>query len=149
MRSCDYEQDIGPYLDGQLPPEASRVIRDHLEHCDSCQLEARRLETISRLVRSATVPTIPTGLLDDLHQRARRAGAQGVFRMAEWLTGAAAAIIIACALVLGLTGTGDDAVALPSDWELTALGDPVDPTSTEPQQIARWLVEDLSEESSR
>ncbi len=42
-------EEIADYLEGTLPEERSRAVRDHLERCVPCGLEAKRLERFARI----------------------------------------------------------------------------------------------------
>jgi hypothetical protein len=51
---------LGTYLDGELQPDLSNQVRDHLAICHECRQELASLENLSGLLRSIPVPAANT-----------------------------------------------------------------------------------------
>ena len=149
MSSCPFFEDIGPWLDGQLPPERATRIERHLHDCPRCRREAEALRALQDLCRTVAWPGPSAELTEALHRHADRAPALDIFRLAEWLAGAAAAIIVVCGLVLGLSHVLEAEPGMPSQWELSAMSGQTDPEEPRSQQLALWFAADLSEETPR
>ncbi|MHC4860674.1 MAG: anti-sigma factor family protein, partial [Planctomycetota bacterium] len=53
MACQDYRALIPRYVDGELPPEQARLLKDHLPACDSCRGTVRLLRMEDRAIRGA------------------------------------------------------------------------------------------------
>jgi ABC-type glycerol-3-phosphate transport system substrate-binding protein len=95
----------------------------------------------------ARVPDAPAELLQRLHDTPR-VRERVVIRMAEVLMAAAAVVLVACAGWIFATLSEGGATTTTSDsWEVTAITLNADTTSSETQDVAQWIVDDLSSEN--
>jgi anti-sigma factor RsiW len=61
--SCELvERDLDAYLDGELAPESSAVVREHVRTCAACRRQLAGREALARLVRGAPYYSAPQGL---------------------------------------------------------------------------------------
>jgi hypothetical protein len=52
MKNCNsVRESLGAWLDGELDPSASEVIRGHLQECPTCRQERRQLEKLDSALR--------------------------------------------------------------------------------------------------
>jgi len=145
MRDCEHIEQISAYYDGELSPEERRLMETHLQQCDVCARELRQLKRLSSLMSGVRMPELPVGVLRRLHDNAASLRQRMIVRLAERLTAAAAAILVVCAAWIFVDRARGEALpTVASPWELTAVSPADDPLVSEQQQIARWIVEDLS-----
>lgn len=62
------------YLDGELPADRADVVREHLDHCDRCGIEADTYEQVRRSLAGLAVPP-DRRALDRLRDLARQLAA--------------------------------------------------------------------------
>ena len=145
MCSVKHSRQVNAYHDGELPPEEARRFEAHLAECPICAEELRQLRSLSRLLKGAPAPDAPAKVIRRLHGTVATGREAAIVLLAERLIAAAAAILILCMVwtwgVLGRTGT----TAAPNSWEWTAVA-PHAETPGDTQQLAQWIVEDLSSE---
>jgi hypothetical protein len=104
---------------------------------------------------AGSVPKLPAAALSRLHHSYEKAAERGVLRIAEWLTAAAAAV-----LLIGLVGLYRQTpvlpkvqAATPATWEMESTGvvasDTESVTSSRPElvQMAVWMAGDLSQQN--
>ena len=147
--TCELTQRVGAWLDGEIPAAERASFETHVAGCPACAREAAQLRALSGLIAGGAARELPAGVLARLQRReAAVVRDLGVARVAEWLTAAAATVLLACGGWLALGGShGASAQAASiAPWEQAAVTLRAD-AGNEPQQIARWIVEDLSQES--
>ena len=110
MICVDVERDLDEYVDGELEPEATAAVHEHLTSCQACRQRVTDRETLRRLVRGAPYYQAPARLRHAVASQAQRPSSAR--RMLGWA--AAAAIIIALvgsALVLNSRARLQDQLA--------------------------------------
>jgi len=151
--SCDKVSEVQRYHDGEMP-EAQRVaFVQHLGICQPCAIELESLRQLSKLIAGTVVPRLSGAAMARLHRSYEKATERGVLRIAEWLTAAAAAV-----LLLGLIGLYRQApvapratAATPASWEMESTGvmanDTESVASARPElvQMAVWMAGDLAQ----
>ena len=96
MDACRYTQMISAYHDGELPDGSRSELERHLSSgCDECVAEVGRLRRLSELLAARATPALPAETLRRLYALAPRVAETGVLRLTEWVTGIAAAVLIA------------------------------------------------------
>jgi len=145
MSACKHTYEVGAYHDGELPPEAARRLEAHLAQCALCAQELRELRSLSRALSATPLPAPPAKVIERLHKRVAATGEAAVITLVERLTAAAAAILIAvCAACMwGVFGKSESNGSAASSWEWAAVT-PGEDTSSDTQQIAQWIVDNLS-----
>ena len=145
MTACKHTYEVGAYHDGELPPEAARRLEAHLAQCAVCAQELRELRSLSRVLKDAPLPDPPAKVIERLHQTVAATGEAAVITLVERLTAAAAAILIAvCAAWMWSVFKGSESsAATANSWQWTAVTLHAE-TPSDPQQIAQWIVDDLS-----
>jgi anti-sigma factor RsiW len=102
--SCDQSINIARYHDGELSPTEISAVEAHLLTCSACRVELQSLRTLSQTIHQAKLQSAPASAIQNWTSLARarkvaRANQDlGVRRLAEWLTAAAALLLIASSL---------------------------------------------------
>jgi anti-sigma factor RsiW len=152
MDGCRERQKIGAWHDGALGGEKARRLEAHLAECGECAGELAALRALSAVLREGFEPAVmprglPARLAARLAARVIRTRERGLVRLAERLTAVAAAVLVFCvALILGGVGGKAPAVSSAAPWERTAVTLRLETASGE-QQVARWIVQDLTTEN--
>jgi len=145
--ACKHTWRVSAYHDGELPPQARIDFEAHLRECAGCARELKRLRKISELLRGAPIPDLPAQVLAQTRECISVARDYSVFKMARILTAAAAAILVVCGGWLWDI-SGESYMPLQaSGWEQAAVQLRVETSTGDFQQIAQWIVEDLSMEN--
>jgi len=148
MCACEHIRQVGAYHDGELGPEEKRLFEAHLARCPACALELEELRGLSRLLAGARIPDAPAEVIERLHETPGAVRERVALRLAGWLTGAAAAVLLICAVWMWSGRARSEEIATaPNSWELAAVAPAVETPWSESQQIAQWIVEDLSLEN--
>ncbi|MEW6250813.1 MAG: zf-HC2 domain-containing protein [Planctomycetota bacterium] len=102
MSTCqDIRELLGPCLDGELPAEQRRTLREHVRACPACAREWYRLRGLARALAAAPEGDPPAALWADIERRL--AGGPLRRRSPAWLaprrlTGIAALLLLAVGL---------------------------------------------------
>ncbi len=76
MHCNEVEQQLGPYVDGELSPVDREALQCHLESCASCQAELAELnELVSRIANPGSV-AVPEQLWESIEQELHHADAR-------------------------------------------------------------------------
>ena len=146
--NCQHEELVHAYYDGELAPSHRAEVEAHLGECASCAELLRDLQSISRMIADAPVAEVSAASSKRYHQAWAIANQRSILRISSWLTGAAAAALIASLFLWPETKTPDVAVsARPSNWELVAMMPPPERTTDRPDELielAQWMADDLS-----
>ena len=151
--ACDRLEQLHAYHDGQLAPGQRLLFEIHVEQCPECAALLREMRSLSKMIADAPLPQAGETSNARYYRawnvaRAQRHG--GVLRIAGWLTGAAAAVLIG-SLLLWPRSAGESQIvrneASPS-WETVALMPPSPERShdrpDELIEIAQWMADELS-----
>jgi anti-sigma factor RsiW len=145
---------LNGYHDGQLPQSQRIEFELHLKTCPACATELATLQTISHRLASAELPPLPPRLLQRLHEYvdAHVPDPQmSILRIAEWLSGLAAAVLVVglIGLFTASAGTRMNQPAPIAAWEQAALSMQVDtrPASTQdPTRLITWTPEEWAQQ---
>ena len=156
--SCDRYQDIHRYHDGELPAAERVALEAHLASCPECRELLGALGRLSSSIRSASAGGTPTDLLEHIKRswRPAREGSastqeRGVLRIAEWMTAAAAAVLIG-AIVTWPSESTSAVAATPPVWQTEAISPPAEmreESRNENVVVAQWMADELSTDSAR
>src|SRR6201998_3784191 len=139
---CDSASEmLDAYLDGELSPEASAAMRDHLQECPRCSAQIAETARLQRALPRARTHFTPTAEF-----RQRIAKQFGRPRRRSWglpwmpLAGAAAAALLLFLLWRGRPQPSD-AIAEVADLHVNALAstNPVDVVSTDRHTVKPWF----------
>src|SRR4051812_6918399 len=142
---CEQTKQVQPFYDGELSPAQRDAFEKHLVTCASCSVELADLHRLSTHLGKASIPALSAGALARFHGAVDVAEERGVLRLAEWLTAAAAAV-----LLIGLSGFfrhETTHASAPDMWEQAAIAYPTDhdPTvQSDVLQFTEWMRTDLS-----
>lgn len=143
--TCDQVHLVEAFYDGEMPSAERGVFASHLAGCAVCMAELDALQRLSRELAAVSMPSVSDEALARFHGAANVAEERGVLRLAEWLTVAAAAV-----LVIGLTGLfkhDTTHASAPDTWEQAAIAYPTDHDPTvqaDVLQLTEWMRTDLS-----
>ena len=151
---CRNTQRISAWHDGELPPPEAQELAQHVAECPACRHELDSLGGLSRWLSSAPIPEIPAAALSRLRYGFRPQRDRAILRTARALTAVAAAVLIACSVLLwrGMdAGVAPDQT--PGEWERAAIM----PTLPEPRaededvevELARSILGSFSGEGGR
>ncbi len=148
--NCDQSSQVQAYYDNELPAGERETVERHLAECAACSELLGDLRAMSREIGSAQRPMLNAGCQRRLEQAWWAARDRGVLRLAEWLTAAAAAVMVG-ALLLWSNGKGANPVAEAPSMNMQAEA-VLPPTETRDEvasndvDLAEWIASDLSTE---
>jgi len=150
--SCDREQLLQAYHDGELDVPARASVETHVAQCDSCRRSLTELRSISGLMSNFSFPLLPAGAVMRFHAAwddAQSYRDRAVLRIASWLTALAAAILVGGLISLNWPVNGHSAPGRVGQWETAAVLPPVDVSAesgatTELVRVAQWQADDLA-----
>ena len=101
---------LHPYIDGALPALARRELEQHLQSCQDCASELKRLQALSSALRSLPLADVPPGFSQALHERlaAEPRPRQLALMQRTWVRALAAAAMLV--LVIGVVSLGGNAL---------------------------------------
>lgn len=139
--SCPGEQTLSAFFDGELSPETVRTVESHLSGCDHCQAAVQDMRATRELLVGAQAPVPSLAAQARWMNSFAESRDRSVRRLAEWLTAAAAVLLVAT----GVLSYGNRTSATPqlSEWETAMVGADTEGTSNT-QVAARWIIADLS-----
>jgi len=145
MIECPEPQRISAYYDGELAEPSRAGLEAHLRGCPRCAAELSRLQKMSQLIRAAGRAEMPREALERLHRSVDLQPKTAVLHMAEVFVGVAASILlVSCIWLWKISTARDTAVQIPL-WETTAVAaHDTSAIATHEQQLAQWIVQDLS-----
>lgn len=133
---CDRARELLPrYVDGELNDAQATVLRQHLLGCPGCRKQAAEGRSLQRWFEPESGPAVPEGFSDRVMaaiqggdapgvviepqrprpERVRSSGGQELGDFVLWATAAAAGVLLALSILLGLRNrpTGDALMAEP------------------------------------
>ena len=148
--SCDNFRQVHAYHDGELPQAERAAVEAHLRGCPDCAALLSDLQQMSHLVAAAPLAEMPQAAMHRLEQSfwAARARDRGVLRLAEWMTGVAAAVLIGAAVFWHGGATTQNAQH--ASLQSLALMPPGETRSDDASPsndvvvLAEWMANDLS-----
>ncbi len=147
MVSCDRSRYLSAYHDGELDGETRESLRLHLAGCASCAAEFARMQKLSQLLMQAAPEPMSNAALARLHRHVAGTQEVAVMHLAEFLTMAAAMVLLFCGGMLW-RASGSQPSPLPTVWEAAAVMPGADASASTEVQLASWIVKDLSPEHS-
>ena len=131
-QTCEFLRMVDAYHDGELSVEQRERFERHLAACGVCAAELSTLRAISRRLATGAMPKLPAETMSRLHEAASVGEERSVLRIAEWLTTAAAAVLLMG--LVGLFRTAPSNGTPSTDWTPYAVTfDQQDPT-----QLIEW-----------
>lgn len=148
--ACQQDNFVHRYHDGRMSPAERGAFECHLAGCTDCATLLSDLRSLSRLLVSAPRPEISDATLAHYRKAWELSRQRDVLRISGWLTGAAAALLLASLVLWPSDRTSPSlASAPPSSWEVNAIMPPPPRHATERPdeliELAQWMADDLSE----
>jgi len=143
--ACNQSQLVQRYHDGELSVEKRAVVESHLRDCGDCRDLLAHLVSLSSKLRAAPLVDIRPMTVARIRQSWRKAQDRSVLRLAEWMSAAAAAILIAA--ILTWPGHGNETASADSLWQTVAVTPPNEShegANHELVVLAQWMADDLS-----
>ena len=148
MGVCGHLQKVGVYHDGELDAADHAQFERHLSGCQACAKELRETQALSRLLAAAAPPDVPRDVLERLRGHAAVVREGVVVSLAQRLIALAAGILIVCAAwALSARGDAELPTADMASWERAATTLRAESPAADVQQVAQWIVSDLSLEN--
>jgi len=141
MNECNHAERLGAYHDGELSGAARTAMEGHVGKCAACGAELERLRRLSRLLSTAAAPKMSPAALQRMHNRVDAVRLADLWRVAEVCGAIAASILLVCCIWLVKTRSSVDAIPV---WETVALARQELPAAGPEDQLAQWMVQDLS-----
>jgi mycothiol system anti-sigma-R factor len=140
MICAEFEASVGPYVDGELGPEATLEASSHLAQCPQCrgrlEQERRFRQLLRRQPRESAPPELRASIQASIRRRARR----GAVR--PWLAAsavAAAALLLAIALPAVRTPPSLVSDLVDKHIAYAQIEQPAEFASPNPGAVEAWL----------
>lgn len=150
--SCDRSAQVEAWYDGELPESDRAAVEQHLRECADCTQLVAELRQMSQMLVAA--PRAQMGA--DAKRRLERSWwanrDRGVLRMAEWLTAAAAAVLVGALMFWSEGERPSQPPTQVATWQSDAVMPPTetrDEVASNVVTLAEWMANDLSVEGSR
>ena len=144
MSDCPKTHELGAYHDGECSEAARAEWEAHVKACAACAGELARMQKLSDLLRRAARPAPAAEALERLHRSVDRLPQVGVWRLAAGFAAVAASILLVSSLWLWRISVGQAAGGPLPVWETVAVAPQDASGAAAPEQLARWIVTDLS-----
>lgn len=138
--NCPWSQQVSAYYDGELPAGQAATVEAHLVSCPACAAELAGYRRVSGALSNWAEAGLEGGTVARFRNQSHLyAGQRGVLRLAELLTGAAAAVLVAGLIGLFQQSQAQAQAEPTALWEKTAVTLRA-PASSEPEAIllAEW-----------
>lgn len=148
--SCEFGRKLSAYHDGELAATGWATVEEHLRQCAECRGELEGYRRMSAALAEWQGEPAPAELMGRLRGEAERAQQQrGMLHLAEWLTAAAAAVLVVGMISLFYQSP---AQAEPSaTWERAAVTLRLDaqPNDSDAVVLAQWKASDSPADEDR
>ncbi|GMU22785.1 MAG: hypothetical protein AMXMBFR13_28690 [Phycisphaerae bacterium] len=145
--NCGRADELERYYDGELSSVAHAEMEAHVAQCSVCREHLASLASMSALLRAAALTEAAPAVLERLQHRFGAVNERSVRRMAGWMTGAAAALLLAALAGLPDSPPRRMAEAPPAVWQTVAAMPPeveLDDPNTDLVLMAQWMADELS-----
>ena len=149
---CGFSGRLSAFFDGELRGEERRTVEAHLKQCPSCAAELEAIASVSETLKGAYSPDASEGCRERLRASIPRGSVDTIMRLAEALTAVAATILVASLFYIAAS-VSQPAEAVRDEPSLAAasleMAQPAIPESPEEEQLARYILADLSGEATQ
>lgn len=148
--ACTFSRMLSAYFDGELGTEDSRAMEVHLDQCRRCSEELEAIGHVSRSLREASRPDASEGFRRRLGAAVALRRSDALVRLAAGLT-AAAAMVLTASLMYIYAGRPVDAAVEEEPFAVMSIEmqQPAFPESSEEEELATYILADLSSEELR
>jgi anti-sigma factor RsiW len=149
---CNQTENIARYFDDELDASQRAAVEDHLQTCVPCQELLAEMRGLSQLIQKAPLPPLSQAAMGHYYGAWNKASRTSVLRMSSWLSGVAAAALVA-GLLWPVRPAPPAASPKPVVWEAVALMPSMTPESGGERaddlvQMAQWMADDLADGSA-
>lgn len=166
MKPCPDPAQLQSYYDKQLPADAAAALQQHIESCAACEAELASMNDLSLMLTKAAMPELRPLALAQIHlkldtqidMQIKHKQEQGPLQLAQWLTAAAAVVLLLCSVQLLFLQNNQSTNYTAFDvtpglaWETTTAmlnqQNPAEPAISDEHSMAAWIVSDLSAAST-
>ena len=149
--SCEKGSQVHAFYDGELPVLMRDDIDSHIRQCGECAALLADLQAMSSMIQNAPMTPMPAATLKRVQQAWWARQDRGVLRLAEWMTAAAAAVLVGAMMLWpsGRSENGNRATA--ATWQVAAVMPPTESReeTAEVIELAQWMANDLSDQTGR
>jgi anti-sigma factor RsiW len=71
MKCSRIKKKLSAYLDGEMPEQESKIISEHLQHCEGCRAELAELSTVTDAISTIEGIEVPAYFMTRLRQHVR------------------------------------------------------------------------------
>src|SRR5688500_18839334 len=124
--SCEKSSQVQAFYDGELPVLLRDDIDSHIRQCPDCAALLADLQAMSAMLQDAAASPapMPATTLKRVQQAWWANQDRGVLRLAEWMTAAAAAMLVGAMMLWpSLRNDNRNAAATPT-WQVAAVMPP-------------------------
>ena len=145
--SCEKSSQVQAMYDRELSDEKCRELAVHLRECGECRELLEDLGRISRFMSTAEFALMPAATRKKVQQAWWAAQSErGVLRVAELMTGLAAAVLIGAMIFWPSQRRQNPTAVATTSWQTAAVMPPggEDDSVGEVIELAQWMAADLS-----
>lgn len=144
--ACEKYAQVHAYHDGELPAEEVAAVEAHIRECADCRELLGELRRLHTLIYAAPMAEWSAHAAQRVADKTwHREQDRGVLRITAWMTGLAAAILVATTLFWPANAHNEIAVSAAS-WQVAAVMPPADPDEPVSEVVlaAQWMANDLA-----
>jgi anti-sigma factor RsiW len=146
--SCEKNSQVQALYDGELPLAQRLDVEAHLRQCADCAALLTDLKRMSQFISTAPFAPMPAETRKRVQQAWWAAQSErGVLRVAELMTGLAAAVLIGAMIFWPTTRKQNTTAVVPTNWQTAAVmppGGADDEPVADVVELAQWMASDLS-----
>jgi anti-sigma factor RsiW len=146
--SCENSAQVHAYHDGDLSEEQRASLEAHLAVCAECRELLEDLQRLSAMFATVPLPEMPPRAINKMYGSywaARQKQDRGIRLLAEWLTAAAAVVLLVAQIGTSPVTTRPEAAE--TAWVDTIAfippSEPRDNPNSQLMQVAQFMATDL------
>jgi len=147
--SCDRSAQVHAYHDGLLAAQERGALEAHLADCADCKQLLSDLRGVSRLFDVAPMAVASPEVMARIGRNLRVARDRGLLRITNWLTAAAAGVLVGALLFWPEQGGTGPVNGTAQVWQEVAVmppsADEVQDGNAPEVALAMWMANDLGD----
>ena len=147
--SCSESNFIDAYFDSELSASDAERMRQHVQECAECAATLDELKRLNAFLAAAPLPVAPSDMIDRIEHRWKLDVERSTFRIASWMTVAAAAVLAFG--ILRFPPQQETVTSAPQVWQTVAVMPPDarEDSRSDSIVLAQWMSDELSSSSRR